>query len=165
MICPGRGSDLRPNPACVLCAEPQSVKASRPGNAKARAPRALPRCAVLTDDRPPVSSRSVPGLVAVDAPTPRKPGPGDYFYARLLDEISDLAERPSWHAGANCKGLPHLMYPTESSAKAVAQAVSVCDGCPVFDPCAEAGAREFNGVWGGRLRTRYARKRAARQAS
>lgn len=104
-------------------------------------------------------------MVVVDASSPLRARRADRQFRELADQINDLSERPEWHTRANCRGLTSFMFPTESTARAAARAISVCSGCPVFDRCAEAGAGENDGVWGGRLRTRGARKRAARQAS
>jgi WhiB family transcriptional regulator, redox-sensing transcriptional regulator len=116
---------------------------------------------VLTDDRPPVSSRSVSGLVAVGSPGPRNLGPADYYLSLLYDQVADLSQRPSWHQKAACRGLTTMFFPVEANAATVARAAAVCATCPVTAECEEAAAGEYNGVWSGRLRTRSARRRLA----
>ena len=67
----------------------------------------------------------------------------DYFFEML---------HPAWHAEAACRGMdPSIFYPETNTGSFLA--VTVCDGCPVRGPCAEAGDKESLGVWGGRVRT------------
>ncbi len=60
-----------------------------------------------------------------------------------------------WRQHAACRGKTSLMYPdlTQHTAAAIGaaalQARTICDGCPVVEPCAEAGMWEPDGVWGG----------------
>lgn len=71
--------------------------------------------------------------------------------------MTAIAVRPDWHADANCSGLTDVMFPsgqggrdhTTSVTATTARAVAVCAECPVRAECAEAGADERFGVWGG----------------
>lgn len=64
-------------------------------------------------------------------------------------DLTDLLDRPGWQALANCRGLPHLFFPTRGESPAEAKAV--CAGCVVRDQCLEAALanNEHWGIWGG----------------
>ena len=63
--------------------------------------------------------------------------------------------RPTWHDLAACRGRgPAAFYPGAGVVRGVAddpyrQAIQLCSRCPVRAQCAEAGAGEVHGVWGG----------------
>lgn len=73
--------------------------------------------------------------------------------------------RPTWHARAACRGLgPGLFYPLVderySHSTPYVQGRQVCSTCPVIDQCAEAGALEHHGLWGGESpRQRHERRK------
>jgi WhiB family transcriptional regulator, redox-sensing transcriptional regulator len=84
------------------------------------------------------------------------------FQRRAIIERDQATE---WKAQGLCRGLdPDLFFPekgdggTTSSAH-IAQAI--CDGCPVKEPCAEAGTWEYFGIWGGQ--TNKVRQKKRRQ--
>lgn len=53
-----------------------------------------------------------------------------------------------WQVSGACRGHdPELWFRDDSAS--VSQAQAVCGGCPVRAECAEAGADEPDGVWGG----------------
>lgn len=55
----------------------------------------------------------------------------------------------TWHEDAACRTLPtRIFYPQQGSTAHVAKAV--CATCPVAHQCAQEGAHEPHGVWGGR---------------
>lgn len=58
-----------------------------------------------------------------------------------------------WRERAACRDVdPELFFPIGSSGPALMQieeAKAVCAVCPVKGPCAEFGAGETDGVWGG----------------
>jgi WhiB family transcriptional regulator, redox-sensing transcriptional regulator len=64
--------------------------------------------------------------------------------------------RPTWHRLAACRDHPlSWWFPEESwssraARDATARAKAICATCPVQAPCAEAGASERFGTWGGR---------------
>ena len=60
--------------------------------------------------------------------------------------LMTIADAP-WQDQAACHGLTHLFFPEPGGT--VNQAKAVCKTCPVIEPCAEAGANEHFGVWGG----------------
>lgn len=77
-------------------------------------------------------------------------------------------ERPAWHERAACLGLgPELFYPESERTDGrqarpadYAAARALCAGCPVREPCAQAGEHEPAGMWGGvTLAERRARRR------
>jgi WhiB family redox-sensing transcriptional regulator len=67
-------------------------------------------------------------------------------YRRLLHILD--AERPDWVKDAACRGMgPELFFPERGEDASTARAV--CAGCPVAAECAEYGATERFGIWGG----------------
>jgi WhiB family transcriptional regulator, redox-sensing transcriptional regulator len=70
----------------------------------------------------------------------------------LLDLI---ANRPSWHAEAACRGAsPDVDFFPASSAEA-GRAKKVCAGCPVLSECRQWSLEQpstLEGVWGGLTR-------------
>jgi len=71
----------------------------------------------------------------------------------------------SWRSLAACRGRTEVMFPDRpqgTNAIDFLPALTVCDACPVVEPCREAGAGEAYGVWGGT--TPAGRRRAARAA-
>lgn len=72
-----------------------------------------------------------------------------------IDAITHLLQRPDWHAEAACRGRTDVMFPkSRNRSQRWAEAIAVCDGCPVRTPCAEAADErpEIHGVWGGQRR-------------
>ncbi len=83
-----------------------------------------------------------------------------------FESTSDPQGRaPAWQARAACQGLdPSIFYPADDDDHAVHAAKTVCEQCPVADPCLEHALsyREKNGIWGGcteRERRRIIRQR------
>lgn len=57
-------------------------------------------------------------------------------------------ERPAWHAEAACRGQgPELWFP--ANGEPTAEALELCQGCPVHVECFAAGLIERHGVWAG----------------
>jgi len=76
---------------------------------------------------------------------------------------ADLAG--SWRSLAACRGHTEVMFPDRpqgTNAIDFLPALTICDACPVVEPCRAAGAGEAYGVWGGT--TPAGRRRAARAA-
>lgn len=70
----------------------------------------------------------------------------------------------AWRVAAACRGLdPLIFYPVTDEDADAEPAKTVCDVCPVREPCLEhaLGAREKEGVWGGA--TERERRRIIRQ--
>lgn len=66
-------------------------------------------------------------------------------FLALLDKIST---DHAWHADAACLGAdPEVFFPVKGGT--VDAAIAICQGCPVREPCKEAGRDELYGVWGG----------------
>jgi hypothetical protein len=81
---------------------------------------------------------------------PRSRGVDDRFYDGLLDQVADLAEPPGWHRDAACRGMgPAAFFPESRSVEAGLPAMQICITCRVVEQCAEAGASERHGIWGG----------------
>ena len=66
-----------------------------------------------------------------------------------IEELLDLlASRPEWMADAACREHPELdWFPTRGDNVNAVRAV--CAACLVRPECAEYGARERFGIWGG----------------
>jgi WhiB family transcriptional regulator, redox-sensing transcriptional regulator len=65
-----------------------------------------------------------------------------------------LAQLQPWMEHGLCKGSGASFFPSETRTKRVsaeryAEAVKVCQACPVIEPCREYGKDERYGVWGG----------------
>lgn len=67
----------------------------------------------------------------------------------------DLAGLPSWYRQAACLGVPQTLgadpwFP-EGQGASPAEAIAVCNVCPVREPCADHALehRMREGVWGG----------------
>lgn len=74
-----------------------------------------------------------------------------------VNALFELLRRPEWYADALCKEYPtSLFFPDKGQATARAKAL--CRRCTVRAECAEAGAAEPVGIWGGL--TAQARKKA-----
>jgi WhiB family redox-sensing transcriptional regulator len=75
----------------------------------------------------------------------------------------------AWRADAACRGLPvALFFPdaTRPDAEQVAKAKTVCARYPARQACADAGAGESQGIWGGLTgAVRAARRRQQREAA
>ena len=71
----------------------------------------------------------------------------------------------TWRDLARCRGIdPQVFHPAEEDDAAAAEAKSICELCPVREPCLEYAitSREKEGVWGGltaRERRRLIRQR------
>lgn len=70
--------------------------------------------------------------------------------------------RPDWHAHAACAGVGADAFFPEDEQPAP-WVLDLCSGCIVARECAEAGARQSSGVWGGctALDRRAKRQKAA----
>lgn len=66
----------------------------------------------------------------------------------LLAAIADAPDE-TWRSKAACKGMTHLFFPEGSKRSTYGPARQICDTCPVQAECAESGADEVHGVWGG----------------
>lgn len=85
----------------------------------------------------------------------------------LLAAIADAPDE-TWRSKAACKGMTHLFFPEGSKRSTYGPARQICDTCPVQAECAESGADEVHGVWGGmspreRSRARKGRPRPPRR--
>lgn len=74
--------------------------------------------------------------------------------------------RPTWHARAACRGMgPDLFFPPVDERHGpdapYSRARQVCQRCPVSAECAEAGAAERYGMWGGLTPGQRQRRRTA----
>jgi WhiB family redox-sensing transcriptional regulator len=70
----------------------------------------------------------------------------------------------TWRSRSACEGLdPDIFYPASEDDAASAPAKSICETCPVKEPCLEHALnnREREGVWGGM--TERERRRMVRQ--
>ena len=67
----------------------------------------------------------------------------------LDDSVADLLKRPAWHAEAACRGMGPSKFFLEGRGADYRLARAVCADCPVQAQCAEAGAKEAFGMWGG----------------
>ena len=83
--------------------------------------------------------------------------------ATTAEELLDMIEtlRPAWHARAACHGMTEVMFPVGGPGKGrdTASATPLCARCPVRSECADYGANEPDGVWGGQ----YVGVRASRR--
>lgn len=72
-----------------------------------------------------------------------------------VEVIEHLMRRPDWHRHAACRGQVDVMFPkSRHNSRRWAEAIAICDGCPVRRECAQAAhvRREVHGVWGGQRR-------------
>jgi hypothetical protein len=74
----------------------------------------------------------------------------------------------AWMESANCVGRINEMFPEgngETFKRRLANAIAICDSCPVFLQCAAyAKATEpSDGVWAGKYRARHAKQKYDRQ--
>jgi hypothetical protein len=76
-------------------------------------------------------------------------------------------DRPAWHREAACVGKVDLFFPRPGDFVSAARAKQLCDSCPVFDECDEAGRSEQFGIWAGLSARdrRPSRRRAAQLRS
>ena len=83
--------------------------------------------------------------------------------ATTAEELLDMTDtlRPAWHARAACHGMTEVMFPVGDVGKGrdTASATPLCARCPVRSECADYGANEPDGVWGGQ----YVGVRASRR--
>ena len=77
------------------------------------------------------------------APWPKAPRHLDAL-SRLLGAISELPD------GTPCRGVAGFI---DEDAAVLRAAAVVCDGCPVWTLCDEAGKWERGGIWAGEIRT------------
>lgn len=69
-----------------------------------------------------------------------------------LSPTVDRGVDRSWWADARCATTePEVMFPDGRDLLAVADALRICQGCPVAAECDAAGVGERFGVWAGRL--------------
>lgn len=86
--------------------------------------------------------------------------PADYYD---LPDLSELLQRPSWHARAACRGEgPAKWFPTRGET--TRPAVDACQGCPVRDECRSYALEDpsTDGIWAG---TSKATRRAMRKTA
>lgn len=81
-------------------------------------------------------------------------------------DLLTFAPQPGWMAQAACKGYPSdWWFPSWGAQPSVdsdlAEALIICESCPVRAECLEYGAKEEHGVWGGRTASQ---RRTARRA-
>lgn len=57
----------------------------------------------------------------------------------------------SWTEQAACKGKTDLFYPEQGDSKSYREAVAICAGCPVIEPCRQHVIEndERFGIWAG----------------
>jgi WhiB family redox-sensing transcriptional regulator len=83
--------------------------------------------------------------------------------ATTAEELLDMIEtlRPAWHARAACHGMTEVMFPVAEHGHRLdtSAARALCARCPVRSECADYGANEPDGVWGGQ----YVGVRASRR--
>jgi hypothetical protein len=75
-----------------------------------------------------------------------------------IESLLECAE-PAWHRDAACREHPRWNWFPEKGIPR--QLVAVCERCLVRDECAEAGAGEEFGIWGGLSAPERARRRQA----
>jgi Transcription factor WhiB len=93
-------------------------------------------------------------------------GVGHHDWRRLCNEIADIANPPSWHHRAACRGWPVAWWFPESSCpngREAQRARRICAGCPVQLECAVAGEGEKYGVWAGELKVKKPAKQPLRR--
>jgi WhiB family redox-sensing transcriptional regulator len=73
--------------------------------------------------------------------------------AAMVRYAPDTLDRPDrWSTDAACRETdPELFYPDPTDALTIAQAKTICAGCPVRQTCADDALtrREKHGIWGG----------------
>ena len=61
-----------------------------------------------------------------------------------------IIDPPAWHQQAACRGSnPAAFYPEVGQWTVSANAIAICETCPVAQQCREAGIDEVYGIWGG----------------
>lgn len=79
--------------------------------------------------------------------TQRRRDDRDELIAALAAMTADRRSQ-QWRNDAACKGLDtELFFPQRGESSKPAKAA--CAGCPVREPCAEAGMSEHFGIYGG----------------
>jgi WhiB family transcriptional regulator, redox-sensing transcriptional regulator len=78
-----------------------------------------------------------------------------------------MFQRQPWMTEGLCKGSSASFFPSETrtnrvSADKYAEAVKVCQSCPVIQECREYGKDERFGVWGGTTPSNRSPRRPAR---
>ena len=71
--------------------------------------------------------------------------PGELVDA--TDLLAELLHRPAWHRDAACRGQLDRFFPGQGDDLRPAR--QLCAGCPVREPCLDAGMDELQGIWGG----------------
>lgn len=80
----------------------------------------------------------------------RPPGSPTFVGPAWLVELAAARQAP-WRALAACRGMTSTMFPEHERGHSAdyRPALALCAGCPVSEPCRQAGAREVHGTWGG----------------
>jgi WhiB family redox-sensing transcriptional regulator len=70
---------------------------------------------------------------------------------RKLIPLADMQALRKWSQEARCKGLPADWFYDDNYANSNnADAIKMCEGCPVKEPCKDWAIKyEEHGVWGG----------------
>lgn len=84
-----------------------------------------------------------------------------------MTDLEGFGDLPAWYAAAACLGVPDRLgrdpWFVEGQGAQPAEAIAVCEQCPVRQPCAayaiEQGITE--GVWGGLTPKQRRQHRAA----
>lgn len=64
---------------------------------------------------------------------------------------AERVEMINWVNDAACRGKPQeWFFPVGKGSRPPKEALQLCAGCPVREPCAAEGVR-YMGVWGGKL--------------
>ena len=89
--------------------------------------------------------------------------------ATTAEELLELIDtiRPPWHARAACHGMTDVMFPVGDPGKGrdTASAMPICARCGVRSECADYGANEPDGVWGGQYVCVRASRRGPRSTA
>lgn len=86
--------------------------------------------------------------------------------ALWTDPMSPWPERPAWQGDAACAGLGTDLFFTDASGQSSAEAIAVCNTCPVRAECLDWALDngDIEGVWGG-LTPSQRRRRLRRRNS
>lgn len=79
--------------------------------------------------------------------------------------FAELLVPPAWHADAACRDSGHALF-FVNGGEPCEITRALCGGCLVAGKCAEVGAGERHGIWGGQseqTRRRLRRRRILRQ--
>ena len=104
--------------------------------------------------------------VKIKAPEHRKPYPSHADAAFRFAANLAAARTAPWRATAACHGKSDVMFPATTPGRGhptdYTAALALCAGCPVIEPCRDAGAHEPDGVWGGTTPSDRAKRRGKR---